>query len=66
VTGRTIDTLFEGRYVPSTLDQSHQQYDAHPDGKRLLVLRPATEEAELVVVLNALAELRARTGAAAR
>ncbi len=54
VTGREV--LFEGSYSTSS---SHQNYDVTPDGQGFLMLQPAAE-AEVVVVLNWLTELRAR------
>ena len=50
------DWLFEDH---SAADVYHQQYDVLPDGKRFVVLRPAEESPEVVVVLNWLTELRA-------
>ena len=41
----------------------HQSYDVGPDGKSLLVLRPAGEGTEAIVVLNWARELRARVAA---
>ncbi|MGQ0641991.1 MAG: protein kinase domain-containing protein [Gemmatimonadaceae bacterium] len=59
VTGRAV--LFEGNYSTNT---SHQNYDVTPDGQGFLMLQPDTD-AELVVVLNWLSELRTRIRAAA-
>jgi hypothetical protein len=55
--------LFEGQFVKTSTNISRAQYDVSPDGKRLVVLRPAAGEAEVVVVLNWLTELRARMNA---
>jgi hypothetical protein len=54
------DALFEDRYRAY---RYHQQYEVFPDGRRFVVLRPAAEDAEVVVVLNWLTELRARLAA---
>ena len=54
------DTLFEDR---SAADIYHAEYDVLPDGKHFVVLRPAAESPEIVVVLNWLTELRARMNA---
>jgi serine/threonine-protein kinase len=59
VTGRQV--LFEGPYARDFL---HPMYDVSPDGKTFVMLRPAATEAQIVVVLDWLAELRARLAAA--
>jgi eukaryotic-like serine/threonine-protein kinase len=56
----TREPLFEDRY---RMFEFHQQYDVHPDGRRFLVLQPAGPDQEIVVVVNWIQELRARTGA---
>ncbi|HVT37410.1 MAG TPA: hypothetical protein VHE78_00035, partial [Gemmatimonadaceae bacterium] len=56
VTGHKI--LFEGNYQGH---QYHPNYDVTHDGKSFIMLRPAGDERQLVVVLNWLADLRERT-----
>ena len=52
--------LFEGRYVSTLPSLAPPYYDVHPDGRRFIVVRPTSEEREVVVVLDWLAEVRAR------
>ena len=52
------ETLFEGDYVFNFV---HANYDVSPDGKEFLLLKESGGAAPVVVVLNWLAELRART-----
>jgi Tol biopolymer transport system component len=58
--------LFEGRYQSVVSVVAAPSYDVSPDGTRFAVLRPATENREVVVVLDWLAEVRARVAAARR
>jgi len=51
------DTLFEGQY---DRHEFHQNYDVAPGGKSLLMLKPANDESQLIVVSNWLTELRTR------
>jgi len=54
--------LFEGRYEPSPVNDSH--YDVSPDGQRFLMLKPNQQEAsaptQINVVLNWFEELKRR------
>jgi hypothetical protein len=52
--------LFEGRYESGANDLSRAAYDVHPDGRRLVVLRPMADDAEVIVAVDWLTELRAR------
>ena len=51
------EELFDDRYKTGLF---RSRYDVLPDGKRFVVLRPAVESHEVVVVLNWLTELRSR------
>ncbi|HVT41231.1 MAG TPA: protein kinase [Gemmatimonadaceae bacterium] len=58
VTGRKV--LFEGNYEGNPY---HANYDVTRDGKNFIMIRPADDERQLVVVLNWRQELRQRTSA---
>jgi len=53
--------LFEGQFVRTTTNISRAQYDVSPDGRRFVVLKTVAAEAEVVVVLNWINELRSRS-----
>jgi serine/threonine-protein kinase len=52
-------TLFNANYE---LHLFHPNYDVTPDGKRFIMIKPANEEAQVVVVVNWREELRQRLG----
>jgi hypothetical protein len=56
--------LFEDRYQSALSVIASPSYDVSPDGTRFVVLRLATGTREVVVVLDWLAEVRARVAAA--
>jgi serine/threonine-protein kinase len=58
VGGRTLVPDVE--YVAASI---HQSYDVAPDGKSFLLLRPAGEGTQAIVVLNWARELRTRVAA---
>ncbi len=55
ITGRT--TLFEADY---STHPWHPNYDVAPGGKHFVMLRPSTDETQLIVVVNWVDELRRR------
>jgi hypothetical protein len=57
------DTVSDDTFVPAA--SPHANYDVSPDGKRLLVLQ-AVEDAQLLIVQNWGAEVRARLSARAQ
>lgn len=57
-------TLFKD---PTRRTLSRAQYGVHPDGRHFVVLRaPAEDEAEVVVVLNWITEVRAKLAQAGK
>jgi hypothetical protein len=56
--------LFEGRYAATLPIIGPAQYDAHPQGRRFVVLRQLAEDREIVVVVNWFDEVRAKIAAA--
>jgi Tol biopolymer transport system component len=55
------EQLFEDRYKTGLF---HARFDVDPDGKHLVVLRPATQSQEMIVVVDWGTELRSRIAAA--
>ncbi len=59
ITSRRV--LFSENY---DLHPFHPNYDITPDGKRFVMIKPGTEEVQVVVVINWIEELRQRLGVA--
>jgi serine/threonine-protein kinase len=57
ITARRV--LFSANYE---LHLFHPNYDVTPDGKRFIMIKPGNEEAQIVVVVNWIEELRQRLG----
>ena len=53
------EVLFGDHFVGNN---SHANYDVHPDGQRFLMVAPAEQSGQVVVVLNWMNEIRTRLG----